>query len=112
MAEARDKSGERGMSRSHDMIAGAALAVFAGVLAAPALAGGAGPLEGSWGGADPHGRSAQVTIVGDSVIGVYWIDDYHDVTNTRFSSGGARLDFDVAGRTATLARTGAGAPTT
>ena len=97
------------MSQLREVVAGAALAVFVGVFAAPTLAGGAGPLDGSWGGADAHGRSAQVVIAGDSVIGVYWIDDYHDAANPRFSDGGARLDFDVGGRKATLVRAGAGA---
>ncbi len=94
------------MSHWHDVVAGVAFAISAGVAAAPALA---GPLEGTWGGADAHGRSAQVVIAGDSVIGVYWIDDYHDAANPRFSEGGARLDFEVVGRKATLVRQGAGA---
>ena len=96
------------MSRLNDIIVGAALAIFSG-LAAPAFAGGASPLEGTWGGADAHGRTAQVIIAGHSVIGVFWIDDYHDATNARFSEGGARLDFEVAARKATLVRAGAGA---
>ena len=97
------------MSRFHGAIASAALAVLLGVFSPLALAGAAGPLEGSWGGADAQGRTAQVIIAGDSVIGVYWMNDYHDAANTRFSHGGARLDFEVVGRKATLVRSGADA---
>ena len=96
------------MSRFHGAIVSAAFAVFLGVFPPRALAA-AGPLEGSWGGADAQGRTAQVIIAGDSVIGVYWAHDYHDAANPRFSQGGARLDFEVVGQKATLVRLGAGA---
>jgi len=97
------------VSRLRDVVVSAAFAVFMGLLPASAFAGGAGPLEGTWGGADAHGRTAQIIVAGDSVIGVYWIDDYHDAANPRFSQGGARLDFELAGRKAALVRAGTGA---
>jgi len=36
-------------------------------------------------------QTAQVTLVGNKVIDVYWIDDYHDPAKLRVSDGGARL---------------------
>jgi len=82
----------------------AALAALLGIAASPALATGATPMEGSWGGADARGRTAQITIVGDQVIGVYWGNDYHDAENVRFSNGGAQLDFTIDGAKATFVR--------
>ncbi len=95
------------MSHWLDVVAGLTLAISASV--APALA---DPLEGTWGGADAEGRSAQVAIAGNSFIGVYWIDDDRDAANPRFSERGARLGFEVVGRKATLVRAGAGARVT
>src|SRR5277367_2083862 len=50
----------------------AALAALFGFVASSALATGASPMEGTWGSADAQGRTAQITIVGDKVIGVFW----------------------------------------
>ena len=66
-------------------------------LSFPALATGASPMEGTWGGADAQGRTAQITIVGDKIIGVFWGSDYHDAENVRASHGGAGLDFTIDG---------------
>jgi hypothetical protein len=63
---------------------GALLALF-GLVASSALGTGASPMEGTWGGADAQGRTAQVTIVGNQVIGVFWGEDYHDAKNVRSS---------------------------
>jgi|SRR5271166_208344 len=41
-----------------------ALAALFGFVASSALATGASPMEGTWGGADAQGRTAQITIVG------------------------------------------------
>lgn len=82
----------------------AALGALFGVLASPALATGATPIEGTWGGADAQGRTAQVIIVGDKVIGVYWGQDYHDAENVRWSKNGAQLDFTIDGARATFVR--------
>ncbi len=72
------------MSRFRNATANAAFAVLLSLFAATAVAGGAGPLEGTWGGADARGRAAQIIVAGDSVIGVYWIDDYRDAPNRVF----------------------------
>ena len=50
------------------------------------------------------GRTAQITIVGDQVIGVFWGQDYHNAENVRFSKGGTRLDFTIDGAKATFVR--------
>jgi hypothetical protein len=82
---------------------GALLALF-GLAASPALGTGASPMEGTWGGADARGRTAQVTVVGNQVIGVFWGEDYHDAKNVRSSKNGARLDFTIDGANATFVR--------
>ncbi len=63
---------------------GALVALFMFAVSS-ALATGASPMEGTWGGADAHGRTAQITIGGNHVIGVFWGQDYHDAENVRFS---------------------------
>ena len=82
---------------------GALLALF-GFTTSSALGTGTSPMEGTWGGADAQGRTAQVTIVGNQVIGVFWGEDYHDAKNVRSSKNGARLDFTLDGAKATLVR--------
>ena len=82
---------------------GALLALF-GFAASSALGTGASPMEGTWGGADAQGRTAQVTIVGNQVIGVFWGQDYHDAENVRSSKNGAQLDFTIDGAKATFVR--------
>ena len=81
-----------------------ALAALLGLVASSALATGASPLEGTWGGADSQGRTAQITIAGDKVIGVFWGEDYHDAGNLRISKNGAQLDFTIGGAKATFTR--------
>lgn len=82
---------------------GALLALF-GFVASSVLGTGASPMEGTWGGADAQGRTAQVTIVGNQVIGVFWGEDYHDAKNLRSSKNGAQLDFTIDGAKATFVR--------
>src|SRR5271157_1145847 len=82
----------------------AALAALFGFVASSALATGASPMEGTWGGADAQGRTAQITIVGDKVIGVFWEQDYHDAENLRSSKNGTQLDFTSDGAKATFVR--------
>ena len=82
----------------------AALAALFGFVASSALATGASPMEGTWGGADAQGRTAQITIVGDKVIGVFWEQDYHDAENLRSSKNGTQLDFTIDGAKATFVR--------
>jgi hypothetical protein len=53
---------------------------------------------------DAQGRTAQVTIVGNQVIGVFWGEDYRDAKNVRSSQNGARLDFTSDGAKATFVR--------
>ena len=72
----------------------------------------AGPLEGAWGGADAQGRTAQLTVVGDDVIGFYWIDDYHDTSGAHFSKGGSEVQFSFDGGGASVTRAGPGAKVT
>ncbi len=81
-----------------------ALAALFGFVASSALATGASPMEGTWGGADAQGRTAQITIVGNRVIGVFWGRDYHDAENVRSSKNGAQLDFTIDGAKATFVR--------
>src|SRR5271169_5795952 len=82
----------------------AALAALFGFVTSSALATGASPMEGTWGGADAQGRTAQITIVGDKVIGVFWEQDYHDAENLRSSKNGTQLDFTIDGAKATFVR--------
>lgn len=49
-------------------------------------------------------QTAQITIVGNQVIGVFWGQDYHDAENIRFSKNGAQLDFTMDGAKATFVR--------
>jgi hypothetical protein len=81
-----------------------ALMVLFGLVASSALATGPSPMEGTWGGADAQGRTAQITIVGNQVIGVFWEQDYHDAENVRFSNNSRQLDFTIDGRKATFVR--------
>jgi hypothetical protein len=81
-----------------------ALLILFGLVASSALATGASPMEGAWGGADAQGRTAQITIVGNLVIGVFWGQDYHDAENVRFSKNGKQLDFTMDGAKATFVR--------
>jgi hypothetical protein len=62
-------------------------------------------LEGTWGGAQ-NGATAQVIIVGATVIGFYWRNDYLDAENARFSGDGRTLAFTFRGGKAQLKRTG------
>ena len=92
----------------------AALAALFGFVASSALATGASPMEGTWGGADAQGRTAQITIVGDKVIGVFWEQDYHDAENLRSSKNGTQpLENSVSkfGRTTTSMSAGGNAGT-
>jgi len=82
---------------------GARAALF-GFVASSALATGASPMEGTWGGADAQVRTAQITIVGNQLIGVFWRQDYHDAENVRSSKNGAQLDFTIDGAKATFVR--------
>jgi hypothetical protein len=81
----------------------ALVAVF-GFVPSLVLATGGSPMEGTWGGADAQGRTAQITVVGKKVIGVFWGQDYHDAENVRFSSNGARIDFTMDGAKAIFVR--------
>lgn len=62
-------------------------------------------LDGTWGGAQ-NGVTAQVIIVGTSVIGFYWRSDYLDAESPKFSDNGRTLSFAFRGGRATLRRTG------
>jgi len=86
----------------------ALLGALFGCVASLAYATGASPMEGTWGGADAEGRTAQITIVGHKVIGVFWGQDYHDAENVRWSKNGAQLDFTIDGAKATFLRDPAG----
>ncbi len=88
----------------HSLRQGGALVVLFGLAVSSALATGASPMEGTWGGADAQGRTAQITIVGNQVIGVFWGQDYHDAKNIRSSKNGAQLDFRIDGAEATFVR--------
>jgi hypothetical protein len=85
----------------------ALVAVF-GFVSSSVLATGDSPMEGTWGGADAQGRTAQITVVGKKVIGVFWGQDYHDAENVRFSDNGARIDFTIGGAQATFVRDSTG----
>ena len=68
---------------------GALLALF-GFTTSSALGTGTSPMEGTWGGADAQGRTAQVTIVDNRVIGVFW---GHERKMQRFKSPGSAQRF-------------------
>jgi hypothetical protein len=89
----------------------AALCLF-GCSAFPFAAHAADPLDGTWGGVDVKHRTAQVIIVGRTIIGVFWGNDYGDATNVRFAPDGASATFGIGGASADLRRSGAGATLT
>jgi hypothetical protein len=62
-------------------------------------------LDGTWGGTG-NGVTAQVIIVGATVIGFYWRSDYLDAESPKFSEDGRTLSFAFRGGTAVLKRTG------
>jgi len=88
----------------HSLIGRGALAALFVLAGSSALATGASPREGTWGGADAHGRTAQITVTGNQVIGVFWGSDYHDAENVRFSRNGKQVDFTIDGAKATFVR--------
>ncbi|KAF2992232.1 hypothetical protein OGR47_10280 [Methylocystis sp. MJC1] len=61
-------------------------------------------LDGTWGGAQ-NGVTAQIIIVGATVIGFYWRNDYLDAESPKFSDNGQTLSFAFRGGKATLRRT-------
>ena len=62
-------------------------------------------LDGTWGGTQ-DGVSAQVIVVGASVIGFFWRDDYRHIDDVAFAADGRSLYFDFKGGTALLTRSG------
>ncbi|HEY5072846.1 MAG TPA: hypothetical protein VII63_12540 [Caulobacteraceae bacterium] len=62
-------------------------------------------LDGTWGGAR-DGASAQVIVVGASVIGFYWRGDYLDTRDATLAADGRSLTFGFKGGQARLTRTG------
>ncbi|QGM46825.1 hypothetical protein [Methylocystis heyeri] len=50
--------------------------------------------------------TAQVIIVGATVIGFYWRNDYFDAESPKFSEDGRTLSFAFPAGTAVLKRTG------
>jgi len=72
--------------------------------ATAAEAGDARGLDGTWGGAQ-NGLTAQVIIVGASVIGFFWRGDYLDAEGAKFSEDRRTLSFGFRGGKATLKRT-------
>jgi hypothetical protein len=71
----------------------------------PARCGEKQGFDGTWGGAQ-NGVTAQVIIVGTTVIGFYWRNDYLDAESPKFSDNGRTLSFTFRGGKATLKRTG------
>ena len=49
-----------------------------GFVASSAIATIASPIQCTWGGADAQGRTAQITIVGNQITGVFWGQYFHD----------------------------------
>jgi hypothetical protein len=70
-----------------------------------AEAGDARGLGGTWGGSQ-NGLTAQVIIVGASVIGFFWRGDYLDAEGAKFSEDRRTLSFGFRSGKATLKRTG------
>ena len=62
-------------------------------------------LDGTWGGTQ-NGLCAQIIVVGASVIGFYWRDEYLPVSGVAFSADGCGLSFDFERGNATLTRSG------
>jgi hypothetical protein len=75
------------------------------IAASPARAEATPGLDGTWGGAQGD-LTAQVIVVGSSVIGFYWRDDYLEVSNAALAPDGRTLSFAFKGGAATLTRTG------
>lgn len=82
----------------------AGLGVFAAIAVRSADARDARGLDGTWGGAD-KGVTAQVIIVGKSVVGFFWHGDYLDAQSPEFSADGRSLSFAFPGGKATLTLT-------
>jgi hypothetical protein len=58
-------------------------------------------LDGAWGGMQ-DGVCAQVIVVGATVIGFFWRDEYLAVTDAQFSIDGRSLSFKFKGGKARL----------
>ena len=81
----------------------AALAVgFVGAIESTA---GAATLNGQWGGANAQGFTAQVSMTDGKLTDVYWADDYREPQDIHYSNGGARIDFTIDGKKASVTLT-------
>ena len=81
----------------------AALAV--GLLGALLSRADAAPLDGQWGGANAQGFTAQVSMTDGKLTDVYWANDYREPQDIRYSQGGARIDFTLDGKNASVTLT-------
>jgi hypothetical protein len=59
-------------------------------------------LDGQWGGANAQGFTAQVGMTDGKLTDVYWADDYRTPEDIHYSNGGARMDFTLDGKKATI----------
>ena len=77
------------------------LGALAITFAAPAWGRDARGFDATWAGV-VNGQTAQIIIVGTSVIGVYWRDNYLDVQAANVSADGRSLSFRWRGGSATM----------
>jgi hypothetical protein len=66
----------------------------------------ANALNGSWGGVDAQGETAQIIFANGAVIGFYWRGDYMDAHDVKVGSAGASVSFAFSGGEATATRNG------
>ena len=62
--------------------------------------------DGSWGGVDAKGHTAQLILASGQVIGFYWRGDYIDASAGKLGPGGASLSFTFADGDAVVSRRG------
>jgi hypothetical protein len=67
----------------------------------------ANTFDGSWGGLDANGETAQLLFSSGDIIGFYWRGDYMDVSNVKLGAGGASISFFFSGGAGQATRTGA-----
>jgi hypothetical protein len=62
--------------------------------------------DGSWGGVDAQGETAQLIFANGAIIGFYWRGDYMDARDVSLRDGGASVSFAYLGGKATATRNG------
>ena len=66
----------------------------------------ANTFDGSWGGLDANGETAQLLFSSGQIIGFYWRGDYLDASAVKLDGAGSSLAFSFKGGQAVVSRNG------